>query len=181
MTTWKLVSVHAKFLLSCPTLCNTMDYSPPGSSLHEILQVRILECVAVPSSRGSSQPKNQTQVSCISRRILYCWMAREALKKASVSIIKEANSSNPDRGFWEDACIWIISNFQEKADVFFLTPNLTIKLVIRFQDQHVLHFICHVNMSQLCLHHIPPRDLSFSLIKALGGRLICKSMGLFKK
>ena len=180
MTTWKLVCVHAIFLLSCPTLCNTMDCSPPGSSLHEILQVRILECCRA-LLQGIFPTQESNPGLRISRQILYCWMAGEALKKASVSIIKEANSSNPDWGFWEDACIWIISNFQEKADVFSLTPNLTIKLAIRFQDQHVLHFICHVNMSQLCLHHIPPRDLSFSLIKALGGRLTSKSMGLFKK
>ena len=41
---------------SCPTLCNLMDYSPPGSSVHGILQARILEWVATPSSRGSSEP-----------------------------------------------------------------------------------------------------------------------------
>ena len=42
---------------SCPTLCNPMDGSPPGSSVHGFLQVRILEWGAMPSSRGSSQPK----------------------------------------------------------------------------------------------------------------------------
>ena len=39
---------------SCPTLCDPMDCSPPGSSVHEILQARILEWVAIPFSRGSS-------------------------------------------------------------------------------------------------------------------------------
>ena len=39
---------------SCQIICNPMDYSPPGSSLHGILQARILEWVAIPSSRGSS-------------------------------------------------------------------------------------------------------------------------------
>ena len=39
---------------SCPTLCYSMDYSPPGSSVHGILQARILEWVAIPFSRGSS-------------------------------------------------------------------------------------------------------------------------------
>ena len=48
---------------SCPTLCNPRDCSPPGSSVHGILQTRILEWVAMPSSRGSSQPRNRTQVS----------------------------------------------------------------------------------------------------------------------
>jgi len=43
-----------------------MDYSPPGSSLHEILQARMLEWVAMPFSKGSSQPMDQTHVSFIS-------------------------------------------------------------------------------------------------------------------
>ena len=55
----------------CPTLCDLMDCSPPGSSVRGILQARILEWVAVPSSRGSSQARNRTQVSSIGRQILY--------------------------------------------------------------------------------------------------------------
>ena len=50
---------------SCPTLCNSVDCSPPGSSVHGILQARILEWVTIPFSRGSSRLRNQTQVSCI--------------------------------------------------------------------------------------------------------------------
>ena len=49
----------------CPTLCDPMDCSLPGSSVHGIPQARLLEWVAVPFSRGSSQPRDQTQVSCI--------------------------------------------------------------------------------------------------------------------
>ena len=59
---------------SCPTLCNPMDCSPPGSSVHGTLQARILEWVAMPSSRASSRPRDQTCVSfisCIGRRVLY--------------------------------------------------------------------------------------------------------------
>ena len=53
MTEWlNWTEVHAKSLQSCPTLCDPMDYSPPGSSVHVILQSRILEWVVVPSSRG---------------------------------------------------------------------------------------------------------------------------------
>ena len=48
---------------SCPTLCNPMDCSPPGSSFYGILQARILEWVATPFSRRSSQPRDGTQVS----------------------------------------------------------------------------------------------------------------------
>ena len=50
---------------SCLTLCNPTDCSPPGSSVHGILQARILEWVAISFSRGSSQLRDQTQVSCI--------------------------------------------------------------------------------------------------------------------
>ena len=56
---------------SCPTLCNPMDCSPPGSSVCGIFQARILEWVAIASSRGSSCPRDGTHVSCIGRQILY--------------------------------------------------------------------------------------------------------------
>ena len=49
----------------CVTLCNPMDYSMPGSSVHGILQARILEWVAIPFSRESSPPRDQLRVSCI--------------------------------------------------------------------------------------------------------------------
>ena len=63
---------------SCPTLCNSRDCSLPGSSVHEILRERILEWVAIPFSRESSQPKNQTRVSCIAGRFFTSWATREA-------------------------------------------------------------------------------------------------------
>ena len=49
-------SLHAKLLQSCPALCNPMDYSPLGSSVHGILQARMLEQVAMSSSRGLPDP-----------------------------------------------------------------------------------------------------------------------------
>ena len=58
----------------CPTLCNHMNISPPGSSVHGILQTKILEWIAIFSSRGSSPSKDQTHASCVSctgRQILY--------------------------------------------------------------------------------------------------------------
>ena len=66
--------MHAKSLQLCLTVYNPLDCSPPGSSVPEILQARILEWVAVPSSRGSSQPRDRTHVSyvsCIGRWVLY--------------------------------------------------------------------------------------------------------------
>ena len=62
---------------SCPTLCNTMDCIWPDSSVHGISQARILEWVAISSSRGSSWPSNQTQVFCIAGRFFTIWATRE--------------------------------------------------------------------------------------------------------
>ena len=62
----------------CLTLCNPRDYSPPGSSVHGILQARILEWVAMPSSRGSSQHRDQTQVSHTAGGFFPIWATREA-------------------------------------------------------------------------------------------------------
>ena len=62
----------------CPTLCNPLDCSPPGSSIHGILQARILECITISFSRRYSWPRDQSHVSCIGRRILYHWAIRKA-------------------------------------------------------------------------------------------------------
>ena len=54
---------------TCPALCDLMDCNPPGSSVHGILQARILDWVAIPFSRGSSQPRDQIWVSRIAGRL----------------------------------------------------------------------------------------------------------------
>ena len=62
-------------------MCDPADCSPPGSSVYGILQARILQWVAMSSSRGSSCPRDRTHISCIShlgRRILYSWDTWEA-------------------------------------------------------------------------------------------------------
>ena len=75
---WHIHTVSTRACLPghfrCAWLCETMDCRPPGSSVHRILQARILKRVAVPSSRGSSRPRNQTHVSFVSgvgRQVLY--------------------------------------------------------------------------------------------------------------
>ena len=78
------VSMSAQLLQSYLTLCDPTDYSPPGSSVYSILQAKILEWVAMPSCRGSSPPRDQTCVSCVSciagRFFTHCatWEARNA-------------------------------------------------------------------------------------------------------
>ena len=66
---------------SCPTLCDPMDCGPPGSSVHGILQARILEWVAIPFSRRSFQFRDQTQVSHIASRFFTIWATQEAKQK----------------------------------------------------------------------------------------------------
>jgi len=61
-----IACVHIQLLQSCPTLCDTMDCNLQVSSVHGILQARILEWVAMRSSRGSSQPRNPMSISFIS-------------------------------------------------------------------------------------------------------------------
>ena len=62
---------------SCLTLCNPMNCSPPGSSVHGILQARILEWFAISFSRVSSWPRDWPCVSCIVARCFTVWATRE--------------------------------------------------------------------------------------------------------
>ena len=73
--------VHAKLLQLCLNLCNPMECNPPDSSVHVILQARILEWMAMPFSRGSFPLRDQTQVSYVSwigRQFLYSGATWEA-------------------------------------------------------------------------------------------------------
>ena len=64
---------------SCLTLCDPMDYSPPGSSVHRVLQARILQWLAMPFSRRSSWPLGRIWVSCIAGRFFTIWATKEPL------------------------------------------------------------------------------------------------------
>ena len=80
---WSNCILFAKFKIShvksmIQLLCNPRDFTPPGSSVLGISQARILEWVAISSSRGSSWPRDWTRVSCIGRQILYHWVTWEA-------------------------------------------------------------------------------------------------------
>ena len=72
---WYVFISHSVVL----ALSDPMDCSPPGSSVHGLLQARILEWVATPFSRGSSQPRDGTWVSCMAGRFFIVWATREDL------------------------------------------------------------------------------------------------------
>ena len=77
---------------SCLTLCRPMDCSPPGSSIHGILQARVLEWVAIPSSRGSFQLRAQTQVSCIAGSFFTIWVPGHRWLTTPISHIDYTNA-----------------------------------------------------------------------------------------
>ena len=78
----------SKVTQSCPTLCDPMGYGLPGSSVHGIFQARILEWVAISFSRGSSWPRDRTQVSCIAGRCFTLWATREVLQPTIPLLLK---------------------------------------------------------------------------------------------
>ena len=89
------VSISSDQSLSCVWICDPMDYSLPGSSVHGILQATVLEWVAISSTRGSSGPRDQTHVSwvsCIGRQIPYHGAIWEAVIR--MAIIKNKQKEN---------------------------------------------------------------------------------------
>ena len=68
------INSESEIAQSCPTLCNPVDCSPPGSTVHWILQARILEWVAISFSRVSSWPRDQTHISCVSCIAVWFWL-----------------------------------------------------------------------------------------------------------
>ena len=82
LTITNLLFVSMTVTLSCPTLCDPMDYTVYG-----ILYTRILGWVAFPFSRGSSQPGNWTQVSHIAGRFVTNWATREARLSVSIDLL----------------------------------------------------------------------------------------------
>ena len=79
---------------SCLTLCEPMDCSPSGSSVHGIVQARILDRVAISFSRGSSWFRDQTQISCIAGRFFTVWATRlqilQSFSQFSHSVISDS-------------------------------------------------------------------------------------------
>ena len=86
---------------SCPTFCDPMDYSLPGSSVPGIFQARILEWVASPFSRGSSWPRDQTHVSCIGR---WFFTAEPPGKPHSVIVVQLLSYVRLFETPWTEGC-----------------------------------------------------------------------------
>ena len=100
---------------SYPTLCDPMDCSPPGSSVHRIFQTRILEWIAIPFSTGSSLPRDQNQVSHTAGRFFALWATRKAHSVGWESLKKRFPFLCTYRKdlveFWEDICTHICTHW----------------------------------------------------------------------
>ena len=84
------------------------NWSPQSSSVHGILQAGILEWVAVPCSRGSSQPRNQSRVSCLVGGVFTSWVTREA-RANSILLYRQCehqNKTNPEESLYPDTITW---------------------------------------------------------------------------
>ena len=82
--------VKVKVAQLCSTLCDPMDHT-----VHGILKARILEWVAFPFSRGSSQPRDGTQVSCLAAGFFTSWATRESVSGFKVSLNMVQSSTRP--------------------------------------------------------------------------------------
>ena len=113
---------------SCPTLCDPVDCGLPDSSVHGILQARVLEWGATAFSRGSSQPRDQTQVSRIGGRRFKLWATREAPsmchRPTSMLSACELPSCYTGVGF----IIWLALNTLKKKKNYFLENLAQLRL-----------------------------------------------------
>ena len=118
---------------SCPTLCDPMDCSPPNSSVHGILQARILEWVAMPSSRGSSRPRDRTHISLC----LLHWQAD------SLPLLPPGKMEK--KGASKFVSSWPqISESSQEARIW--APNASVLRTIRLQQSINLHLSVNTHL-----------------------------------
>ena len=102
-----------KLLQSYPTLCDPMDCSPPGCSVHSILQARILEWVVMPSSRGSSWPRDQACISyasSIGRYFLHHYSHLGSPTRLNSTTYSLSSSVDYKLALAKSFCQWLINS-----------------------------------------------------------------------
>ena len=121
---WVPYEVKVKVTQLCPTSCHLIDYT-----LHGILQARILEWLAIPFSRESFQPRDQTQVSHIAGRFFISWATREAPKlttyQKKLSLWRVIFSYSTQQQW---IIFWLDCDMQQKVDCI-LSPAMTSSVV----------------------------------------------------
>ena len=106
---------------SCPTLCDPIDGSPPGSPVPGILQARVLEWIAISFSKGSSRPRNRTRVSRIAGRRFTVWATREA---SNITQVRNncSRSAEEARKVEGQVSSWFILKIQNSFSCFIFVP-----------------------------------------------------------
>ena len=113
---FRAAAAAAKSLQSCPTLCDPIDCSPPGSPVPGILQARILQWVAMPSSRGSSKRRDQTQVSRIAGRFLTSELSGKPKNTGVGSLSLHRGKFQSQESNWGLLhCRWILSQLSHQG------------------------------------------------------------------
>ena len=107
MTLWREVAQ------SCPTLCDPMDCSLSGFTVHGIFQARVLEWIAIFFSRGSSQHRNRTRVSLIAGRCFTGWATREA---------EYGFKNSPNGQSWNNLSNKIVLDYSTKYKISIMSP-----------------------------------------------------------
>ena len=160
--------------LSGVWLCDPMDCSPPGSSVHGISQARILERIAISSSRGSSQPRNRTCVSCTGRQVLNCWATRE-VPLILVTWDKPTSGillTDPYRWYSHHNSAGENSIFSEgQRRHIFILKNMICFCFLRNQAD-MLQPLCWLR-GKVCLHALLPLVLNLTSVSVLITTNLC--------
>ena len=103
-----------------PNLCDPMDCSPPGASVHGILQARTLKRVAIPFSRGSSQLRDWSQVSCIAGRFFTIWATRKGSVLVSNVMVGKDMLEKQDipSWFWTDSTVRRYTSLSSSESIY---------------------------------------------------------------
>ena len=145
------------------TLCDPLDWSSPGFSVHGILQARILEWVAIPSSKGSSWPRDQTQVSCITGRFFTIWPTREAYSFDYTELCWQSMSL-----LFNTLCSF--SSKKPRLMDSEICVHITITYAYIIINTHT--YICTSTHIHIYIHYIQGKNCFHSMEKAIT-RLFC--------
>ena len=138
---------------SCPTLCDPMDCSPLGSSVHGILQARILEWVAISFSRGSSWPRDQTQASCIAGQFFTFWATKEVLLEQTAREEWNQHWNIKWCGSYKHVCLFPGSCHNTVIEGTDYMVRVSLPLVSFIKQNEELNYVCESEARKRCQYN----------------------------
>ena len=154
--------------LLCPILCKPMDCSPLGSSVHGILQAKILEWVAIPFTSNSSQPGDWTQVFCIASRFFTIWATRKVSSNEysglisfrvdffDLLVVQGALKTLLQHHGWKASVLWCSAFFIVQLSYPYMTTGKTIALTIWIFISKVMSLLFKM-LSRFVIAFLPRR------------------------